>query len=83
METLVRTLKVNGSIPDDYIKAQEKDYVMLKANAPKVDAAQRPGFCRFHGRGAGRIQQILDQDPRGMDQEIQQMKVKGFLRSPL
>lgn len=83
METLGRTLKGNGSIPDDYIKAQEKDYATLKANAPKVDAAQRPGFCRFYALGAERIQQILDHDPRGMDQEIRQMKDKGFLKSPM
>ena len=83
MEKLGGTLKANGSIPVDYIKAQEKDYATLKANAPKVDATQRPGFCRFYGRGAERVQQILDRDSRGMDQEIREMKDKGFLKGPM
>src|SRR2546427_2051134 len=33
MEKLGGTLKANGSIPDDYIKAQEKDYATLKARS--------------------------------------------------
>ena len=79
IETLIKTLEADKKIPDYYIKAHQNNLSVVTLNTPRLNEAQKEGYCRFFNQNTQRISNTLKLNPRGMDAEIQRLHEKGKL----
>lgn len=77
IETLIKTLEADKKIPDYYIKAHQDNLSKITLNTPRLEEAQKEGYCRFFNLNTQRISNTLTLNPRGMDAEIQRLHEKG------
>ncbi|WP_144445459.1 hypothetical protein [Comamonas sp. 26] len=77
IETLIKTLGADKKIPDYYIKAHQDNLSKVTLNTPRLEEAQKEGYCKFFNQNTQRISSTLKLNPRGMDAEIQRLHEKG------